>query len=141
MQFYEADRSKPQAKLRAIVTWDDPQAQVDLHVITPDGLHAVLRQPDARRRQRLRRRFGGRCGAGNIFVGGAEHGTWLFFLNYWGNFDSTGYNFDAAAHERDVITATLTLVFNENTPNERRETMVVPLRKIGDLMLVKSERL
>lgn len=40
-----------------------------------------------------------------------------------------------------MITATLTLVFNENTPNERRETMVVPLRKIGDLQLVKSERL
>ncbi|MFM0008758.1 DUF2135 domain-containing protein [Paraburkholderia sediminicola] len=82
-------------------------------------------------------------GAGpGIFSSAApEHGTWLFFLNYWGNFDSTGYYFDAAAHERDVITATLTLVFNENTPNERRETMVVPLRKIGDLQLVKSERL
>ncbi|MFM0739554.1 hypothetical protein PQQ51_20120 [Paraburkholderia xenovorans] len=42
---------------------------------------------------------------------------------------------------RDVITATSTRVFNDNAPNERRETMVVPLRKIGDLMLVKSERL
>jgi uncharacterized protein YfaP (DUF2135 family) len=63
------------------------------------------------------------------------------FLNYWGNFDSTGYDFDAAAHDRDVIAATLTLVFNENTPSERRETMGVPPRKIGDLMLVKSEQL
>jgi hypothetical protein len=75
----------------------------------------VLREPDARGRQRFRRRFGGRRGAGDFFVGGA--------------------------HDRDVIIATLTLVFNENTPDERRETMVVPLRKIGDLMLVKSERL
>jgi uncharacterized protein YfaP (DUF2135 family) len=65
----------------------------------------------------------------------------VFLLNYWSNFDSTGYNFDAAAHDRGAITATLTRYFNESTPNERRETMVVPLRKIGDLMLVKSERL
>ncbi|HYS64006.1 MAG TPA: hypothetical protein VEN30_09380 [Paraburkholderia sp.] len=38
-------------------------------------------------------------------------------------------------------TATLTLVFNESMPIERRKTMVVPPRKTGDLMLVKSERL
>ncbi len=45
MQFYEADRTKPQARLRAIVTWDDPRAQVDLHVITPGGLHAFFANP------------------------------------------------------------------------------------------------
>nr|WP_082855439.1 DUF2135 domain-containing protein [Paraburkholderia phytofirmans] len=49
----------------------------------------------------------------------------MFFPHYWGNFDSTGYNFDAAAHERNAVAATLTLVFNENTPNERCETMVM----------------
>jgi hypothetical protein len=32
---------------------------------------------------------------------------------------------DVAAHEREVITATLTRVFNENAPPERCETMVV----------------
>ncbi|CAE6689821.1 hypothetical protein R20943_00006 [Paraburkholderia aspalathi] len=141
MQFYEADRSKPQAKLRAIVTWDDPKAQVDLHVITPDGLHAFFANPTLEDGSGFDVDSVDGAGPGIFSSAAPEHGTWLFFLNYWGNFDSTGYNFDAAAHERDVITATLTLVFNENTPNERRETMVVPLRKIGDLQLVKSERL
>jgi uncharacterized protein YfaP (DUF2135 family) len=141
MQFYEADRSKPQAKLRAMVTWDDPHAQVDLHVITPGGLHAFFANPTLEDGSGFDVDSVDGAGPGIFSSAAPEHGTWLFFLNYWGNFDSTGYNFDAAAHDRDVITATLTLVFNENTPNERRETMVVPLRKIGDLMLVKSERL
>lgn len=141
MQFYEADRSKPQAKLRAMVTWDDPHAQVDLHVITPGGLHAFFANPTLEDGSGFDVDSVDGAGPGIFSSAAPERGTWLFFLNYWGNFDSTGYNFDAAAHDRDVITATLTLVFNENTPNERRETMVVPLRKIGDLMLVKSERL
>nr|WKF60161.1 hypothetical protein HUO10_004673 [Paraburkholderia busanensis] len=141
MQFYEADRSKPQAKLRAIVTWDDPHAQVDLHVITPGGLHAFFANPTLEDGSGFDVDSVDGAGPGIFSSAAPEHGTWLFFLNYWGNFDSTGYNFDAHAHDRDVITATLTLVFNENTPNERRETRVVPLRKIGDLMLVKSERL
>ncbi|CAB3716601.1 hypothetical protein LMG22037_04407 [Paraburkholderia phenoliruptrix] len=141
MQFYEADRAKPQAKLRAMVTWDDPRAQVDLHVITPGGLHAFFANPTLEDGSGFDVDSVDGAGPGIFSSAAPERGTWLFFLNYWGNFDSTGYNFDAAAHDRDVITATLTLVFNENTPNERRETMVVPLRKIGDLMLVKSERL
>lgn len=141
MQFYEADRSKPQAKLRAIVTWDDPRAQVDLHVITPDGLHAFFANPTLADGSGFDVDSVDGAGPGIFSSAAPQHGTWLFFFNYWGNFDSTGYNFDAGAHDRDVITATLTLVFNENTPNERRETRVVPLRKIGDLVLVKSERL
>lgn len=141
MQFYEADTSKPQAKLRALVTWDDPHAQVDLHVITPGGLHAFFANPTLEDGSGFDVDSVDGAGPGIFSSAAPERGTWLFFLNYWGNFDTTGYNFDASAHDRDVITATLTLVFNENTPNERRETMVVPLRKIGDLMLVKSERL
>lgn len=82
------------------------------------------------------------CTAPNVHAAGADGGGGA--LGGWrhrGLTNATGYTFDAAARERDVITATLTLVLNENTPNERRETMIVPLRKIGDLMLVKSERL
>jgi len=141
MQFYEADRNKPQAKLRAIVTWDDPHAQVDLHVITPDGLHAFFANPTLADGSGFDVDSVDGAGPGIFSSAAPQRGTWLFFLNYWGNFDATGYNFEAAAHDRDVITATLTLVFNENTQNERRETRVVPLRKIGDLMLVKSERM
>ncbi|WP_228881825.1 YfaP family protein [Paraburkholderia saeva] len=141
MQFFEADRNRPAAKLRAIVTWNDPKAQVDLHVITPEGLHAFWANPAFEDGSGFDVDSVDGAGPGIFSSAAPGHGTWLFFLNYWGNFDATGYNFDSNAHEREVITAQLTLVFNENTPDEKRETMTVPLRKIGDLMLIKSERL
>jgi uncharacterized protein YfaP (DUF2135 family) len=37
-----------------------------------------------------------------------------------------------------VITARITLVFDEHPPAKRRETFPVPMRKIGDLMRVRS---
>ena len=57
-----------------------------------------------------------------------------------GNFGAGGYHFDEATRERPVITARVTLVFDENTGAEKRETRVVPMRKIGDLTLVRSFR-
>jgi uncharacterized protein YfaP (DUF2135 family) len=66
------------------------------------------------------------------------HGTYLVYVNYWGNFGAQGYNFQAGANQQDVITAQVNLVFNENSVDEKRETFVVPLRTIGDLVLVKT---
>ena len=65
-------------------------------------------------------------------------GAYHVYVNYWGNFGASGYHFDESTRERDVITATITLVFDENTLTEKRETFKVPMRKIGDLNLVKS---
>ncbi|MGO4326582.1 YfaP family protein [Cupriavidus sp. 2TAF22] len=140
LQFYEADATKVQARLRAVLTWDDPKAEVDLHVISPDGGHAFWASP-------LLPAGGGLDvdsvdGAGpEIFSSAAPRpGVWLFYVNYWGNFDAAGYNFQAGANARDLITARLTLIYNENTLNEKRETLVVPLRKLGELTLMKSVR-
>lgn len=65
-------------------------------------------------------------------------GPWWFYVNDWGNFDQAGYNFDDAAHHRELITARLSLVYSENTIHERRESFVVPLRNLGELTLVKA---
>ena len=134
IQFFENQTAKVAARLRAVLTWDDAHAEVDLHVITPRGSHAAWASP-------LLPEGGGLDvdsvdGAGpEIFSSAApESGTWLFYVNYWGNFDQSGYGFDPHARERDVITARLTLIFNENTANERRETMDVPLRKVGEMI-------
>lgn len=65
-------------------------------------------------------------------------GTYLVYVNYWGNFGSGGYNFDETSNQNEVITSQINLVLNENTINEKRETFIVPLRAIGDLLLVKT---
>lgn len=140
VQFYETDYSKPHAKLRVILSWDDPHAEVDMHVISPAGEHAFFADPLIRT---------GGLDVDSVDGAGPEifssvsplHGTWLFYINYWGNFDSGGYNFDPEAHDNDLVTCMMTFVSNENTPNEKRETLVVPLRKIGDLVLARTMRL
>jgi uncharacterized protein YfaP (DUF2135 family) len=65
-------------------------------------------------------------------------GAYHVYVNYWGNFGGGGYHFDESTRKKDVITTTVTVVFEENTLREKRETFTIPLRKIGDLNLVKS---
>jgi uncharacterized protein YfaP (DUF2135 family) len=138
VQFYEANAGRPQAQLRMVLTWDDPQAEVDLHVITPDGQHAFWAQPVLS--------GGGGFDVDSVDGAGPEifsvaapvRGTYRVYVNYWGNFGASGYHFDEGTRQRDVITARVTLIAHENSVKERRESFVVPLRKIGDLNLVKA---
>lgn len=138
VQFFEANPNKAAAHIRIIMTWDDPQAEVDMHVITPDGGHAFWASP-------LLENGGGLDvdsvdGAGpEIFsVIAPPRGSYYVYVNYWGNFGASGYHFDESTRKRDVITTRVTVIYYENTPREKRESFVVPLRKIGDLTLVNA---
>jgi uncharacterized protein YfaP (DUF2135 family) len=138
VQFYEAAGTRPRARIRVVLAWDDNQAEVDLHVVTPDGQHAFWGDPVLSN--------GGGLDVDSVDGAGPEifsmsaplRGAYHVYVNYWGNFGSGGYHFDETTRKRDVITTTVTLVFEENTLRERRETHLVPLRRIGDLGLVKS---
>lgn len=138
VQFYEANKLAAKAGVRIILAWDDPQAELDLHVITPDGQHAFWARPVLTN--------GGGMDVDSVDGAGPEmfsmtapqQGAYHVYVNYWGNFGASGYHFDESTRERDLITATITLVFDENTLSEKRETFKVPMRKIGDLNLVKS---
>lgn len=141
VQFYEASTGRPQARLRIIMTWDDPKAEVDLHILSPDGEHAFWANP-------LLRAGGGLDvdsvdGAGpEIFSSAAPAaGAWLLYVNYWGNFDAAGYNFDAARHVQEVVTCSVSIIRNENSPDEQRESYIVPLRKVGELTFIRRLRL
>jgi uncharacterized protein YfaP (DUF2135 family) len=138
VQFYETNTSGPRPRIRISLAWDDSQAEVDMHVITPDVQHAFWARPvlDG----------GGGLDVDSVDGPGPEmfttaaphHGIYYVFVNYWGNFGAAGYHFDESTRQQPVITARITLVFEENTLQEKRETFVVPLRKIGDLVQVKS---
>lgn len=140
VQFYENHAGKTTAKLRIVLGWDDGKAEVDLHIITPDGQHAFFAQPLLKQ--------GGGLDVDSVDGGGPEifstatplPGTYLIYVNYWGNFNAAGYNFEAGAHEKPLITTRVTIITDENTPDERQETLVVPLRSIGDLTFVRALR-
>lgn len=140
VQFYEANAQRTPARIRVILAWDDPGAEVDLHVLTPDGQHAYWADPAMSN--------GGGLAVDSVDGPGPEmftmtaplHGTYAIYLNYWGNLGADGYTFDEASNAREMITTEITLVFDENTIDERRETFVVPLRNIGDTQLIKAFR-
>lgn len=138
LQFYESHAGKTPARIRVILGWDDGKAEVDLHIITPDGQHAFWARPVLR--------TGGGLDVDSVDGGGPEifsvaaplRGTYLIYVNYWGNFTPAGYNFEEQRRDRSVITATVSIITSENTVDEKRETYVLPLRKIGDLAFVRA---
>ena len=138
VQFYEANSHKTPARLRVILSWNDPRAEVDLHVLSPDGEHAFWAHPLLNQ--------GGGFDVDSVDGAGPEifstatpsNGSWLLYVNYWGNFDEAGYNFNENRHEKPLITTTISIITHENTPDERRETFVVPLRKLGELIPVRQ---
>ncbi|HEX7640791.1 MAG TPA: DUF2135 domain-containing protein [Burkholderiaceae bacterium] len=138
VQFYEANPNQLTPQLRIICSWDAPEAEVDMHIITPDGQHAFYADPILN--------GGGGLDVDSVDGPGPEmftmvapqHGVYHVYVNYWGNYSEAGYNFDESKRQKPIITTRVTLVFYENTPREKRETFVIPLRKISDLTLVKS---
>ena len=137
-QFFEANRLKTQAKVRVILAWDDPRAELDLHVLTPDGGHAFWAQPELTTGGGLDLDSVDGAGPEMFSVTAPLPGTYHVYVNYWGRFGDGGYHFDENDRRDPVITARISVVYDENTGAERRETFTVPMRKIGDLIRVRS---
>ncbi len=138
VQFYDSNKSRPQARIRLVLGWDDPQAEIDMHVITPDGQRAYYGDPILNE--------GGGLDPDGVDGPGPEifslasplRGRYLVYVNYWGNLNNNGYNFTPGSNRNDIITCQITLVFNEGTADEKGENFVVPLRSVGQLQLVKE---
>ena len=126
-QFYEANAGKVTAKLRIVMSWDTNHTDVDLHVVTPNGEHAW---------------YGNRTipSGGSIDMDATDgygpeifatpnlmHGTYLIYANYFGGESASV-----------ITTVNVTIISNENTPNEKHQTFIVPLRRVGELTLVSQ---
>jgi uncharacterized protein YfaP (DUF2135 family) len=127
LQFYDAYAGKTHPRLRIVLAWDTDATDLDLHVISPDGAHAFYAN-----------RVVGNGGALDVDVTtgfGPEiyssaaplHGPHLVYVNYYGNGSSGS----------DMTVAQITIITDEGTANEKSETIRVPMRKAGELTLVK----
>jgi len=128
VQFYDAYSGKTQPKLRVLLAWDTDGTDLDLHVVSPDGAHAWYGD-------RVTPNGGAldvdvTTGYGpEIYSSAAPlKGTYLVFVNYYGSGNSGS----------DMTVAQVTIITNENTPDEKSETIRVPMRKPGELTLVKT---
>lgn len=138
VQFYETSAGRPLPGLRVICAWDDTEAEIDLHIVTPDGQHAYFGHPVLSN--------GGGLDVDSVDGPGPEmftmtaplRGNYQVYINYWGKLGENGYHFDETRRQMEMISARVTLVYNENTVREKREEFVLPMRSIGELTLVKS---
>lgn len=138
VQFFETGTGRPIPGVRVICAWDDPEAEIDMHVITPDGQHAYWAHPVLGNGAGLDVDSVDGPGPEMFTMASPQRGNYHLYVNFWGKLGANGYHFDETTRRLQVITARVTLVFNENTAREKRETFVVPLRSIGELTLVKS---
>jgi uncharacterized protein YfaP (DUF2135 family) len=128
VQFYEAHAGKTQAKIRIILGWDDGKAEVDLHVITPDGQHAFWAHPVLTNGRGLDVDSVDGGGPEIFSLPAAMEGAYHVYVNYYG-----------AGELKDLLTvAQVAIIFNENTPDEKQQVFRVPMRQPGELTLVKS---
>lgn len=127
-QFYDTHAGKTQARLRVVLSWDTPGTDLDLHVIGPDGAHAWYGD-------RVMPNGGAldvdvTTGYGpEIFSSAAPpRGNYHVYVNYFGG----------AQAQPGLTVAQLTIVTNENTSREKKQSFLVPMRAPGELTLIKS---
>ena len=118
VQFYDSYAGKSRPRLRVVLSWDTDGTDLDLHVVSPDGQHGGALDVDVT------------TGYGpEIYSNPAPvPGTYLVYVNYYGS----------GSDNSIITTATVTIITDENTPSERQQTFVVPMRKAGDLTLLRS---
>jgi uncharacterized protein YfaP (DUF2135 family) len=128
VQYFDAYAARLQARLRVLLSWDSDGTDLDLHVVSPDGVHVFYGN-----------RAGDNGGALDVDVTtgfGPEiyasptppAGVYHVFVNFYGS----------GADAADLTTAQVTIVTQEGTVSERRQVVQVPMRKAGELTLVKS---
>jgi len=129
VQRYEAYSGRVRPRVRVMLSWDSDNTDLDLHVISPVGEHVF---------------YGHRVGAAgtaldvDVTTGYGpeivaspldEPGTWLVYVNYYGG--ETG-------DDAPLTTAQVSIVTDEGTPREKLQSFRIPMRKAGELTLVRS---
>jgi uncharacterized protein YfaP (DUF2135 family) len=127
-QFVESYAGKTQAGLRVVLSWDSPGTDIDLHVISPDGQHTWYGERVVKNGGALDVDVTTGYGPEIYSTVAPAKGVYHVYVNYFGSGERTG----------TVTIAQVTIIANENTPNERQQMFRVPLRAAGELMLVKS---
>lgn len=128
VQFYDQKSGMQRPKLRILLSWDTDNTDLDLHVLTPNGEHLF---------------YGNRVldnggaldvdvttGYGpEIFSSPApEPGVYLVYVNYFGSGEE---------QSSIMTTAQVTIITEEGSVDEQRQSFLVPLRNPGELTLAQ----
>lgn len=125
VQFYEAYAGKTKPKIRVVLSWDTDETDLDLHVVTPDGKHCFYGNRVLENGGALDVDVTTGYGPEIFSSPVAQEGEYLIYVNYYGG-----------QKEDELTVATVSVVLNENTADEKVQTFTVPMRNPGELYLV-----
>lgn len=128
VQFYDSYAGRPRPRLRVVLSWDTDGTDLDLHVVSPDGQHAWYGNRVAQNGGALDVDVTTGYGPEIYSNPAPPPGTYLVYVNYYGS----------GSDNSAITTATVTVITDESTPSERQQTFVVPMRKAGELTLVRT---
>lgn len=129
VQFYDMSMAiRP--KLRVFLSWDTNQTDLDLHVVTPDGHHAYYANRVLPNGGALDVDVTTGYGPEIFSMPSPLPGTYLVYLNYYGGYQNES--------EKLITIADITVLTHEGTPDEKKQTFRIPMRKAGEVTLVKS---
>jgi uncharacterized protein YfaP (DUF2135 family) len=122
VEFFEANKEGTQPRLSVVLSWDTDQTDLDLHVISPDGKHCYYGE-----------RVMPNGGALDVDVTtgfGPEifstpvplKGTYLVYVNYYGSGGGS-----------DLTVAQVSVLTQQNTPDEKQQSILIPMRQSGEL--------
>jgi len=129
VQFYDQSHAT-RPKLRIFLNWDTNQTDLDLHVVTPDGKHAYYANRVLPNGGALDVDVTTGYGPEIFSMPSPLSGTYLVYLNYYGGYQNES--------QKLITIADITVLTNEGTPNEKKQTFRIPMRKAGELTLVKA---
>lgn len=129
--FYEAQASRQRARVRVVLSWSTDDTDLDLHVITPDGQHAWYGHRDLDNGGALDVDVTDGYGPEIFSSPVAMPGLYYVYVNYYGGRGSNG-----AGKPAVITVAHITVITDENTPDAKQQTFVVPMREAGELTQV-----
>lgn len=132
VQFLSDGKGQTPARLRVLLAWDSDNTDLDLHVVTPDGAHVYYANRVAPNGGALDVDVTTGYGPEIYATPTPLNGTHLVYVNYYGGSQDMDEDGNGA-----ITTATITIISQEGTANEKIESVQVPLRAAGELTLVK----
>jgi uncharacterized protein YfaP (DUF2135 family) len=132
VQFLHNGKEHSAAGLRVVLSWDSDNTDLDLHVIAPDGGHGWYGNRVLENGGALDVDVTTGYGPEIFAMPAPLKGRYLVYVNYYGG----GYSDNDPAQV--ITTAQVTVITQEGTVNEKKETIMVPLREPGELTLIRS---
>lgn len=128
VQFYDVKKGGTQSRIRVILSWDSNGTDLDLHVIDPAGKHCYYSNRILSDGSALDIDVTTGYGPEIFASPGILKGPYLIYVNYYANHSDTG----------EITVASVSIITNEGTEDEKVETKRVPLRHPGELNFISS---